>query len=159
MARKPGAGLSVMPGGQAGGPKSSGDVAESVAALESDGRAEVSESDVQEGWDGCLSPERAAGGDLPSEALEAAPDMGSSVGAQLDDPSDLRITFGDSQIPSWGEFRTHVIKNGNKFVRASYPNPPEDLIETIWCGVPVSHHERARVMTPKSEWLEYGDSR
>ncbi|WP_430230511.1 hypothetical protein [Paraburkholderia tropica] len=99
-----------------------------------------------------------AGAESLPESLEAALDMDSSVGAQLDDSADLQPALGESQIPPWGEFRTHVIKNGNRFVRASYPNPPEDLIETIWCGVPVSHHEHARVMTPKSEWLEYGDS-
>lgn len=93
-----------------------------------------------------------AGAELLPESLEPALDMDASAGAE-DYLSDVY------EPPSWGEFRTHVIKNGNKFVRASYPNPPEDLIETIWCGVPVSHHERARVMTPKSEWLEYGDSR
>lgn len=58
-------------------------------------------------------------------------------------------------VPSWAEFRTFVMENGNKYVRASYPDAPADLIETIWCGVPVIHHEQARVMTPKGEWLVY----
>lgn len=58
-------------------------------------------------------------------------------------------------LPSWAEFRTFVMENGNKYVRASYPDAPADLIETIWCGVPVVHNEQARVMTPKGEWLVY----
>jgi hypothetical protein len=56
-------------------------------------------------------------------------------------------------VPSWAEFRTFVMENGNKYVRASYPDAPADLIETIWCGVPVMQHEQARVMTPGGEWL------
>lgn len=59
------------------------------------------------------------------------------------------------EVPTWAEFRSYVMENGDKFVRATYPEPPVDLIETIWCGVPVEHHEKARVMTPKSEWLVY----
>lgn len=59
------------------------------------------------------------------------------------------------EVPTWAEFRGYVMENGDKFVRATYPNPPVDLIETIWCGVPVEHHEHARVMTPKREWLVY----
>lgn len=58
-------------------------------------------------------------------------------------------------LPTWAEFRTFVMENGNKYVRASYPDAPADLIETIWCGVPVVPHEQARVMTPKGEWLVY----
>ena len=65
------------------------------------------------------------------------------------------LSTPEYEPPSWAEFRTYVMDNGNRFVRASYPNPPVDLIETIWCGVPVEHHEHARVMTPKSEWLVY----
>lgn len=56
-------------------------------------------------------------------------------------------------VPPWGEFRKFVMDHGNKYVRASYPNAPADLIETIWCGIPVLEHERARVMTPKGEWV------
>jgi hypothetical protein len=59
------------------------------------------------------------------------------------------------ELPTWAEFRTFVMENGNKYVRASYPEAPADLIETIWCGVPVIQHEQARVMTPKGEWLVY----
>lgn len=62
---------------------------------------------------------------------------------------------GAYRLPTWSEFRTFVMANGNKYVRATYPGAPADLIETIWCGVPVVEHEHARVMTPGGEWLVY----
>jgi hypothetical protein len=80
------------------------------------------------------------------------------VGAALVD--DLAVSEASEfveeyALPSWAEFRTFVMENGNQYVRASYPDAPADLIETIWCGVPVLHHEQARVMTPKGEWVVY----
>lgn len=79
-------------------------------------------------------------------------------------PDTSLATSGDSasdpvapeyELPTWAEFRGYVMENGDKYVRASYPNSPADLIETIWCGVPVIEHNQARVMTPKGEWLVY----
>jgi len=71
-------------------------------------------------------------------------------------PEDAAPRMPDGyEIPSWAEFRQFVMDNGNKYVRASYPNPPTDLIESIWCGIPVEDHLVARVMTPRSEWLVY----
>ncbi len=127
--------------------------------------------------------EQPAGANVASEASEAllgadssagsnGPEFGSklSESAKVADPplvglSNRQLLHGECpQVeeiytpPTWAEFRTHVINNGNKFVRATYPNPPTDLIETIWCGVPVEHHERARVMTPKREWVDFADA-
>jgi hypothetical protein len=76
------------------------------------------------------------------------------VGAALVD--DLAVAeAAPYELPMWAEFRSFVMENGNQYVRASYPDAPSDLIETIWCGVPVLHHEQARVMTPKGEWVVY----
>jgi hypothetical protein len=76
------------------------------------------------------------------------------VGAALVD--DLAVAEdAPYELPTWAEFRSFVMENGNQYVRASYPDAPSDLIETIWCGVPVLHHEQARVMTPKGEWVVY----
>ena len=88
-----------------------------------------------------------------------------SVGAQaelpenpvISEPGDAtdEFTVAPYEVPTWAEFRGYVMENGDKFVRATYPNPPVDLIETIWCGVPVEHHDKARVMTATREWLVY----
>lgn len=59
------------------------------------------------------------------------------------------------EVPTWAEFRQYVMDNGDKYVRASYPAAPTDLIDTVWCGIPVVEHGQARVMTPKREWLVY----
>ncbi|CAM2155459.1 hypothetical protein PT2222_330079 [Paraburkholderia tropica] len=106
--------------------------------------------------------EVAAGTESGAISLEPAPDMDSSAGSSAADfvGDDERSDSGDDEYvsPTWAQFRTFVLNNGNRFVRATFPEPPADLIETIWCGVPVEHHERARVMTPKREWVDFADA-
>ncbi|WP_205982530.1 hypothetical protein [Paraburkholderia sp. Ac-20340] len=104
------------------------------------------------------APAEAALSDISATTSAAGVALDAILGAGKAPDTPLAADGDDYAPPSWGEFRTFVLNNGHKFVRASYPNPPTDLIETIWCGVPVVHHEIARVMTPKSVWLEYGDA-
>lgn len=112
---------------------------------------------------GSPSPQEIGAGEISAAPAEAAPNDTSATTSVAAVASGTIPDAGDGDPgvpvyvpPSWAEFRTFVLNNGHRFVRATFPDAPADLIETIWCGVPVAHHERARVMTAKSEWLEYG---
>lgn len=61
----------------------------------------------------------------------------------------------DSNLPTWSDFQRYVMLHGDKYARASYPDAPFPVINTIWAGIPVIEHEQARVMTPAGEWLAY----
>lgn len=98
---------------------------------------------------------RAKTGAAVSEAAETTLQDGGNGAEQVGGDATEEFVVAPYEVPTWAEFRSYVMDNGNKYVRATYPNPPVDLIETIWCGVPVEHHEQARVMDAQREWLVY----
>lgn len=55
----------------------------------------------------------------------------------------------------WNKFRQHIEQNGNKYVRARHPLPPETLINTLWSGIPVDNYSVPQVRTLQGEWIDY----
>lgn len=88
--------------------------------------------------------------DLPNEPWEwpkspSEPLMVNEYG------SDSPVEFEPPHMMPWGQFAEYVRSHAPKVVRASYPLPATDVIDTIYSGVPVIHGEPA-VMDAQSNW-------
>lgn len=56
---------------------------------------------------------------------------------------------------NWGEFRRYIQEHGDTIIRARFTGAPDDLIETIWSGVPVEEAEKAAYMTADRRWHDF----
>jgi hypothetical protein len=60
--------------------------------------------------------------------------------------------------PDWAIFASFIQKHGDQIIRAQYPTPMGEVVDTIWCGVPVTDGPAAVILHKRAGLVSWAEA-